>query len=195
MGSHDLYAQCPVGYASVTRLIKIEYSGICCEVKATYCKKITATGVYVFIQEIVVTEPGCWGIPAGSPPPFSIAYSVRMIRDKIIRDEFPGTIPYCPQLTTITIGVSIPLCGKWTEREIDPDGPGPIPGYLELYTDWCNSELCYRECSVCLDGTDLDPCDQDHPRLFFTCGPLIDPGCPPPPQGQVSECEDLCTSS
>jgi len=187
-----LLSQCPPGYAHVVgKAVPVVYNGVCCNMIVEYCVNLTSTHLDVILIDAAIEDPTCWNLPAGSPPPFSLSYIIGLLRDKILREEYPGTIPICPQTLAITVGFATPSCGEWDVRTVDPDGPGGDPEYQEWYIKWCTQALCYRVCTICRNSNDIDPCD-DEPRLYFNCGPFQNPGCPG--AAQPNNCEQLCSS-
>lgn len=142
--------------------------------------------------DAAVTDPDCWNLSPGAPPPFSEGYLMTVARDLIIRSTYPGTIPTCPTMAPLDIVFTSATCGEWATRVVDPDGPGGTPEVLERYISWCSDVACTRSCEVCVNPNDPDPCDDNKPRLNFQCAPYYNPGCPGVPL--PTNCQNFCGS-
>ncbi|MBV6462858.1 MAG: hypothetical protein OKBPIBMD_00274 [Chlorobi bacterium] len=181
---------CPSGSVQVTKVAKMVYNGICCDVQITYCL-LPGSTFHVMLLDATVLDASCWGLSPGDPPPFTANYLVKYVRDLAIRDALGSTIPVCPTMLTYTVAFSNGTCAELKTRIVDPDGPGGQPEYLQLYLEWCTDVLCTRECQICLNTTDVDPCTQE-PRIYYSCFPGFNPGCPVVVQPTM--CENLCGS-
>jgi hypothetical protein len=93
---------CPPGSIPHTVVKKMVYNGVCCDVEVKYCV-VPGTPTQVILLDATVLDVTCWGLAPGSPPPFSENYFVNYIRDLILRDAIPGTIPTCPTMLNVSI--------------------------------------------------------------------------------------------
>lgn len=182
---------CPPGAVTKTVVKKMIYNGVCCDVEVTYCYVPGSTPFNVTLLDATVVDISCWGLAPGSPPPFTENYFVTYIRDLVIRDAYPGIIPNCPTMLNVIIEFKTSTCAELKFRVVDLDGPGPEPEVGQLYLSWCTDVICVRECQVCVNTNDLDPCTSE-PRLYFQCAPYYNPGCPNLPQ--PTNCTNLCGS-
>ena len=184
---------CPAGATTVTVVRQMSYNNVCCDVKITYCYLLSGNTFQVQLIDAVVEDASCWGLTPGSAPPFSANYFVNYLRDLVLRSAYPGTLTTCPTMTTVNIVFLNGTCAQLKQRVYDPDGPGgPLPEELQLYLEWCSNIACVRECQVCVDTTNLDPCTSE-PRLYFECSTNYNQDCPnylPQP----NNCEALCGS-
>jgi hypothetical protein len=183
--------QCPPGsnYYSVTK--PMVYNGVCCNVKIEYCVGPSGSPVEIVLLSATVVDASCWGLAPGTPPPFSENYFATYLRDLVVRDAYPGTIPVCPNMLNVSIVFKTATCAEWKTQIVDLDGPGPLPEVVQWYLSWCSDVACVRECQVCSNTNDIDPCT-NQPRLYFQCAPNFNPGCPgvTPP----TNCTNLCGS-
>ncbi len=182
---------CPAGSVTHTIVRQMMYNGVCCAVTITYCVGMGGGAMQIVLRDAAIVDETCWGLPAGSPPPFSESFLVNYLRDLVIRDANPGGIPTCPTMLNVSIDFSTATCAEWKTRGVDPDGEGPLPAYLEWYLSWCSEVACVRVCQVCVNPSDLDPCTSE-PRLYFQCAPYFNPGCPGVPI--PTNCTNLCGS-
>lgn len=184
---------CPPGATTVTVVRQMSYNGVCCNVEITYCYVYSGGTLQVILLDAVVSDASCWGLAPGSALPFSANYFAAYVRDLVLRSVYPGTLPTCPTMATVTIAFFTSTCAEMKQRVFDPDGPsGPILPVLQLYLAWCSNVECVRECQVCVDITNLDPCTQE-PRLYFECTGNYNQNCPNN-LPQPNNCENLCGS-